>query len=450
MKNKFFYLLGGACLVSGIAWLNVSTKNTQNLTLPKIVSPANEKSNLPRLRAMQNGDQLMSWVEPQNTGHALKFAVLHDGNWVKKGIVVHGQNWFLNWADSPSVVSIDENFWVAHWLVKQSGGKTFDYDVVLAISNDSGNNWREIGHPHQDKGKAAEHGFATIFSDKGEAGIVWLDGRDYVKKQSNTKNIEKSGNFNLRYTRIHRDGSMEAEQVLDNNTCTCCWTSVAVTPLGAVAAWRGRTDDEIRDNRVAVLRDGIWSAPKPLGAEGWHIAGCPVNGPSVSARGMQVAAAWFTAAGDKPRVRAAFSADGGLTFGKPIEIDDAAPLGRIGLIWQDDKTAIVSWMTAADSASKHSNLALRSISTDGKVSEIKRLARVSGARDTGVPQIAATGSGVLLAWTGAAPEYGIKTQLLPWGALQSDDYWQRVSDAARMFFTAVPPVFSPSMCVNPH
>ena len=82
----------------------------------------------------------------------------------------------------------------------------------------------------RDSGIAAEHGFATIFKDLDGAGIVWLDGREHVKKEDKAKYPEKSGNFNLRYTHINRDGTMTDEQVLDNNTCTCCWTAVASTP----------------------------------------------------------------------------------------------------------------------------------------------------------------------------------------------------------------------------
>ncbi len=34
---------------------------------------------------------------------------------------------------------------------------------------------------------------------------------------------------------------------------------------------------------------------------------------------MQVAAAWFTAQGDRPRVNAAFSSDGGQSFGQTMK-----------------------------------------------------------------------------------------------------------------------------------
>lgn len=427
-----------ALLVSGFS-------REVTLGVQALDNPAAANSRLPRLRSLPDGGVLMSWVEPLDAGHALKFGVWRDGRWARKGEVARGENWFVNWSDFPSVVAIDEQFWLSHRLVKQAGGKTYDYDVVLSISNDAGATWRTLGSPHHD-GTAAEHGFAAIFPVDGDAGIVWLDGRERLKKEERAKHPEKSGNFNLRYTRIHRDGSMEAEQVIDSNTCTCCWPSVAVTPTGAVAVWRGRTDGEIRDNRVAQLHGDTWSAPMPLGAEGWEIAGCPVNGPAVAARGAHVVTAWFSAEGDRPRVRAAFSDDGGQHFGKPIEIDDTAPLGRIGLVWQDDHTAVISWMSAADATTKKSDWVLRTIHADGSVGAVNMVQPLSAGRDTGVPQLLATESGLLLAWTEPAPNHGVRTALLSWNGLKSAT--KTFSGSAHLANNAL--AFNPEVCRRPH
>ena len=42
-------------------------------------------------------------------------------------------------------------------------------------------------------------------------------------------------------------------------------------------------------------------------ADGWHMEGCPVNGPSIAADGDDVVLGWFTAANDEPRVQLARS-----------------------------------------------------------------------------------------------------------------------------------------------
>lgn len=411
-----------------------------NSGLESLENPAAAGSRLPRLRSLPNNDNLLSWVEARGDGHVLKFAVLHNGRWLRQGEVAQGANWFVNWSDFPSVVAIDAKFWAAHWLVKQAGGRLHDYDVATSISNDAGATWGTPKFPYRDQ-TAAEHGFAAIVPVDGAAGIVWLDGREYVKKSERAQYPQKSGNFSLRYTRMQRDGSMEAEQIIDTNTCTCCWPSVAVSAAGPLVVWRGRTDSEIRDNRIALLRDGKWSKPTPLGAEGWQIEGCPVNGPAIAANGKQVVAAWFSAEADRPRVRAAFSNDGGLNFAPAFEIDDIAPLGRIGLVLRDNGSAVISWMTAADALTKKSSLALRTIQADGTLGAVKRVTAISAGRDSGVPQMIADQTGLMLAWTNPAPDYGVTTARLSWTSLQSTASFalstsSQLADTAALGFVA--------------
>lgn len=417
------------------------------LGLASLENNAATGSRLPRLRSLPNGDSLMSWVETKADGHALKFAVLHNGRWLRQGEVAQGANWFVNWSDFPSVVAIDAKFWAAHWLVKKAGGRPYDYDVATAVSTDAGASWSAPKSPYTDT-TAAEHGFAALVPVDGAAGIVWLDGRDYVKKAEQAQHAQKSDNFSLRYTRIQRDGSIGGEQIIDSNTCTCCWPSVAVSSAGPLAVWRGRTDGEIRDNRIALLRDGQWTKPMPLGAEGWKIEGCPVNGPALAANGNLVVAAWFSAEGDRPRVRAAFSNDGGLHFAPAIDIDAIAPLGRIGLVLDDNGGAVISWMTAADTVTKKSSLALRTIQADGTLGAVKQMVAISAGRDTGVPQMIATKAGLLLAWTDAAPDYGVSTALVRWASLQST---MLLMPATKMQFAdAGIPAFVATICGQPH
>ncbi|HBP86662.1 MAG TPA: exo-alpha-sialidase [Nitrospiraceae bacterium] len=289
-----------------------------------VENPAGVGARLPRFTSLPGGGIIMSWVEPRVEGHVLKFAVHHQNRWIRQDEVAHEPDWFINWADFPSIVAIDRTFWVAHWLVNQPGGRPYDYDIALSISTDGGLTWGTPQSPHHDR-SPAEHGFVSIFPLGGDAGIIWLDGREYHQQPAGTGAATTPGNFQLRSTRLHLDGRLDVEHVIDHNTCTCCGTSVVVTPAGPVAGWRSRTDKEIRDNRVAQFQNGQWSAPIPLGAEEWEIAGCPVNGPILAARGIQLAAVWFTGEGDRPRVRAAFSLDGGQHFGEPAEIDEIEP-----------------------------------------------------------------------------------------------------------------------------
>lgn len=377
-----------------------------------IANPAAEGARFPHLTVLPDGAVLMSWIEILKEGHALKFAVFKEGDWRQQGEVTQGTGWFVNWADFPAVTAIDESFWVAHWLVQSAEGRTYEHDILVSVSIDAGVTWSEPQMPYRDH-SAADHGFVTIFPVGSEAGIVWLDGRDSPNY--------KSGNFSLRYTRIDREGSLDEEQVIDGSTCTCCWIAAARTTGGPVVAWRSRRDHEIRDHHIARLDQGKWALPSPLSQEGWSIEGCPVNGPALAAHGNHIVASWFTAEGNQPRIRAAFSSWERLQFNEAFDVDDAKPAGRIKIEWLNDHAALIIWLTATDRMTKKASIAARKIFIDGTMGPIKRLIDITPGRDSGVPQLVKNKPGFMLAWTStalASPDYRVHTIQLPMELLE--------------------------------
>lgn len=360
---------------------------------------------LPRFVSHPDGGCVLSWVEPVNGGHALRCAYLDAQGWRAATEVARGTHWFINWIDFPSVVPIDRDFWLAHWLERSAGGGKYDYDIVLALSNDGGRAWRRAGRPHASD-VPAEYGFVSIFADGDAAGIVWLDGRDYVKSSERHLHPEKSGRFALRYTQVAREGHIQPDRVLDGNVCTCCQTAAASAEGVPLIAYRARTDAEVRDIKLVRRVAGAWTAPADLGAEGWTIAACPTNGPALAARGKRVVAAWFTAADDRPRVRAAISADGGAAWGEAVDLDARLPLGRVGAAWLDEDRVAVSWLGAPQQQRAPLFVAL----LDGQGRELARgtIAQVPASRDSGIPQITAYRGRLLAAWTESGPQFGVR------------------------------------------
>ncbi len=358
-----------------------------------IPSPAGPGSAEPNLSTAADGTVLLSWIEPDGEGHALRYAVLDDAGWTAARTIVRGTDWFVNWADFPSIVQLADSTLAAHWLERLGEG-TYAYGVRIARSHDGGATWSEPVTPHRDA-SPAEHGFVTLYdAGDGALGAVWLDGRRYA-----------SGDevMTLRHTTIAPDGTLGAEQELDARVCDCCQTTVAQSDERVLVFYRDRSEEEIRDIGVVALEDSAWTAPRIVHADAWRIDACPVNGPQSDARGSHVALAWFTAAGDEPRVNVVFSSDGGRTFGPPVRIDDGAPGGRVDLLMLEDGSAVVSWLERVDGSAE---IRLRRVAPEGAMSEPTIVTRTGAERASGFPRMTLSGSSILLAWTGAGAQPG--------------------------------------------
>ncbi|HEV2149046.1 MAG TPA: hypothetical protein VGR37_16690, partial [Longimicrobiaceae bacterium] len=309
--------------------------------LREIPSPAAPGSAEANLAAGEDGRVYLTWIEPgPDSTHALRFAVLEGDRWSAPRTIASGRDWFVNWADFPTLAVLPGGRLAAHWL-QRSGPGRYAYDVRIAQSADGGATWTAGVVPHRD-GTQAEHGFVSLWAAEGDSlGAVWLDGRKYAAEGGGEG--EHGGETMLVHTTLSRDGSLGAERPLDQRICDCCQTGQATTSAGPVVVYRDRSHDEIRDVYVVRRVGGRWTEPKPVHADGWKIPACPVNGPQVSARGERVGVAWFTGARDTARVLVAFSDDAGATFGAPVRVDDGDPAGRVDVELLEGGEALVSW-----------------------------------------------------------------------------------------------------------
>jgi hypothetical protein len=177
---------------------------------------------------------------------------------------------------------------------------------------------------------------------------------------------------------------------------------VAITPDGPVAAVRNRTDQEVRDIYVTRLEGDKWTDGTVVHDDGWHIAACPVNGPVVSARGRDVAIAWFTTQENQGRSYAALSSDAGRTWTAPVRLDEAGSLGRVNVEMLDDGSAVATWI---EFANMRAQLRVRRVEKSGTKSPAITIAGASGGRVAGVPRLARQGNQLVFAWV-ESPEKG--------------------------------------------
>jgi hypothetical protein len=213
--------------------------------------------------------------------------------------------------------------------------------------------------------------------------------------------------MSLRYATVDANGVIASDVQLDGRTCECCNTGMAMTSGGPFIVYRDRSGNDIRD--VAVVRKTAsgWSVPLRVHADEWKIDGCPVNGPQADAIGNAVVAAWFTAPQDQGRAYVIFSRDGGLTFGKPIRIDEGKPVGRMDVVLLDADTAVVTWLEQTGSSGE---IRARRVTRNGPLQPAMTIAETSTARAAGFPRIARKGRDVYFAWTGATKRIHIRRE----------------------------------------
>ncbi len=360
-------------------------------------SPSGQDSREPELFVTADGRMIMSWVEKiRDKRHALKFAVLDPAGWSEARTVAEGENWFVNWADFPSVIALSDGSLAAHWLVK-SGPGTYAYDVNIARSNDGGQTWGKPVVPHTD-GTQTEHGFVSLIPlGDGRLGAIWVDGRATKDvKEGHDEKAPLPVSMALRYAAIDADGKLSDEAVLDERICECCQTSAALSSEGPVAAYRDRSESEVRDIHFVRQQTGGWSGPRPVHADNWEINGCPVNGPSVAADGRRVAVAWFTGAGNDQSVKVAFSGDAGTNFGAPTRVDDGNALGRVDVVMLPDGSVLVCWMSGGAEGGANK---VRRVSPAGVLGPVAIIAESDVSRSSGFPRMARLGVTVHFAWT---------------------------------------------------
>ncbi len=372
-----------------ILLLACSSQQPSQPTVTEIETPALSPSAEPTLFTDKKGITYLSWVEKKDSVHVLKYASLEDDHWSSPVEITSGNNWFVNWADYP-MLSTNGTQFASHVLRRSANGK-FTYDVDLFLSAD-GKNWKSPVLLNTDN-KHAEHGFVTHIPYAENIFVTWLDGRNTVMEGMETEDHDgHHGSMSLRAAVLDYNGNRINEWELDAKTCDCCQTTAALTDNGPVVIYRDRSDEEIRDMSIVRLVNGEWTAPQTIFNDHWKIAGCPVNGPRVSAIGNTLAVAWFAAPENKAQVKVIFSDDGGETFSNPIQIDQGSPIGRVDVVLIDEKKAVVSWMEGTA-------IKIITVNRDGTKGAASTVATSSESRSSGFPQMEKSRDQLVFAWT---------------------------------------------------
>ncbi|REL33459.1 exo-alpha-sialidase [Rhodohalobacter sp. SW132] len=370
-------------------------------------NPAEIGSRYPNLHQDDSGTITMSWISGIDEEiYAIEFTTYNEEGWTPPRTVGLSTNYFVNFADFPSVVSLDGEVVAAHWLRKIPGGP-YAYNVNIAFPAEEARRWTDPITPHRD-GTATEHGFVSMEPlDSDRVLAIWLDGRN-TEDRGHDEYDDPEKAMTLRSAEVSRDGSLTREREIDAMICDCCSTDMVLSNGRALAVYRDRTEDEIRDISIASydLETGEWSDPRPVHEDGWQISGCPVNGPRIDANGDLVAVSWYTEADDDSVVKVAVSRDGGDTFGDPVVVAREYAQGRADLAIGDDGKIYVSWLAGRNGTGY---VMMRTLSPENELGEPLRVGITSSSRRSGFPRIAPMDKGIFFAWTQTEPLIRVRT-----------------------------------------
>jgi hypothetical protein len=169
--------------------------------------------------------------------------------------------------------------------------------------------------------------------------------------------------------------------------------------------YRNRSDEEIRDIYITRLIEGRWSEPSAVYQDNWQIDGCPVNGPSVTADGRNVAVVWFSAKNEFPEVKLALSGDSGASFSAPVTVAGKSPIGRVGTTYLASGKIALSWV---DTQGESARLMLALYDAEGHLLDSVRIADTSPSPQSGFPVITSSNDDVYVAWTDISEEPRVK------------------------------------------
>ena len=368
-----------ACILAAIAssallWTPVTQAQ---VVRGAVELPSGAKAMAPHMTAGPDGALYLSWVERGDGTASLHMARRQGGLWVRVEEIASGSDWFVNWADVPTITVGADGAILATWL-QRLGEERYAYGVRYAVRPSDGT-WTAPAWLHDDASET-EHGFVSAEWTGSEFVATWLDGAGYGAGR---------GEMEVHTRTVSPAGATGPEHILDSRACDCCPTAMARTADGRiVSAWRDRSEGEVRDIVVATRSaSSSWSEPDVQHDDGWLIQACPVNGPALDAFGNDVGLAWFTAAGDAPAVWAR------INDGPPVRVDAGRPSGRVAARMLSPTELAVVWL--------EDGLWMRIIRAGGTAAEPVRLADASSARSTGYPVMERVDGRILVVWTGS-------------------------------------------------
>ena len=216
----------------------------------------------------------------------------------------------------PKVVPLRDGSLLVAWTVRRD--RAYNGTQLLARSTDGGRSFSAPRRMVEEASPTSQRFESLAQAPDGRVWAVWLDKRR-APAQRAAGNRGYTAGVAVAFS---DDGGQHfsASHIAQDNSCECCRIGLGFdAEARPVLAWRQLFGRNFRDHAAGRLnRDGTLEGPFRLAADNWAIDACPHHGPAlaVDAAGRWHAA-WYSGGGDNQGLFYAASADAGRHFAPP-------------------------------------------------------------------------------------------------------------------------------------
>jgi hypothetical protein len=304
-------------------------------------SPSEASATAPTLARAPDGSVWLVWIESVPGGATVRSASLNPTTlrWSAAQRVATGPR-ILDVDTAHPALAVARGGRVTVAWTEGSAASPETESIFLSSSIDAGLTWT-APTPLTTESKANSLPVLTTLAD-GRVLAAWLDRRGRTTGDHDTR----------LYARIVGEPAGH-DVLIEARVSEKSPPALVSFPDGsALLSYRTLGDGTVRDINVVRYRLGRWENDHNLSRDEWRSPHCPASGPQLAVSGGRVAAAWFTAAEDRPRLRISSSPDAGSRFLMPLSVDFGHPLGRPAVAMLHDGAIVTLWVEGESSQAK--------------------------------------------------------------------------------------------------
>ncbi len=321
------------CVASVVSGFAADSAAPPPIKIEPLDSPAAAGATAPTVVRAPDGTVWLAWIETAPGGAAVRCAAFDAAarRWSAARRVATGPRIIDRDSAPPALVLAPGGRITVAWS-ESSAASPRTESVFLSSSADAGATWSAPA-PLTTESTSTSLPVFTALAD-GRILAAWLDRRGRTLGERDAR----------LYSRILAAGPgpdvLVEPRVGENSP-----PALASFPDGsALLAYRALGDGDVRDINTARYRRDQWETGLNLNHDDWRSPRCPASGPQIATSGGRVAAAWFTAAEGRPRLRVSSSPDAGSRFLLPLSIDSGQPVGQPAVTLLRDGALLTLWV----------------------------------------------------------------------------------------------------------